>query len=183
LYVEYHFGKKAGEEYLKGLSHKIANQISMIGDYDVNDKDYPLDVYVKGATCLHTLRHSIDNDEKFREILRGLNTEFYHKTVSTADIENYISKKSGMDLKPFFDQYLRTTQVPTLEYYFEGNNFVYRWINTVPGFNMPLKIKLNNKEQWIHPKSSWIHEHLKEPAYELSINPNFYVAGFKNMEK
>ncbi len=181
LYVEYHFGKKAGEEYMKGISHNISNRIPIIGDYDVNDKDYPGDVYVKGASVLHTLRQVINDDEKWRSILTGLNTEFYHQTVNTADIENYIERESGMNLKPFWNQYLRTTKIPTLEYYFKGNKFAYRWINTVPGFDMPLKVTINNEEQWIYPTTNWINEYTKDAKSELTINSNFYVAGFRNM--
>ena len=182
LYVEYHFGKKAGEEYIKGLSQRIANDIPIIGDYEVNDKDYTGDIYIKGATVLHTLRQLINDDEKWRTILTGLNSEFYHKTVTSADIENYIAKQSGLDLSTFFEQYLRTTEVPTLEYFFEENKFAYRWINAVPGFDMPLKVKLDNQEQWIEPTTSWTYEYLKNPKKELIIDSNFYVAGFKNMK-
>ncbi|WP_373515908.1 M1 family metallopeptidase [Persicitalea sp.] len=182
LYVEYHYGKKAGEEYMKGISHNIENKIPIIGDYDVNDKDYSGDIYTKGATLLHTLRQVINDDEKWRAILTGLNTEFYHKTVTTAEIENYIAQQSGLNLKPFFDQYLRTVQIPTLEYYFEDNKFAYRWINAVAGFDMPLKVKLDNKEQWIKPTTNWTHEYTKDTAKELIIDANFYVAGFKNVK-
>lgn len=182
LYVEYHFGKKAGEEYIKGLSHMIANDVPIIGDYDVNDKDHAGDIYRKGATLLHTLRQVINDDEKWRAILTGLNEEFYHKTVTTADVENYISKQAGLDLKTFFDQYLRTTQIPTLEYYFKDNKFAYRWTNAVSGFDMPLKVKLDDKEQWIKPTTIWTHEYTKDTKTELIIDSNFYVAGFKNMK-
>lgn len=182
LYVEYHYGKKAGEEYIKGISHNIANIIPIIGDYNVNDKDYSQDIYRKGATVLHTLRQVINDDEKWRAILTGLNTEFYHKTVTTAEIENYISEQSRLDLSTFFDQYLRTKEVPTLEYYFKDNIFAYRWINTVPRFNMPLKVKLDNQEQWIQPTTNWTNEYLKNPKTDLIIDYNFYVAGFKNMK-
>ena len=182
LYVEYHFGKKAGEDYIKGITQNISNTIPMIGDYNVNDKDYSEDVYVKGATVLHTLRQVINNDDKWREILTGLNTEFYHQTVSSTDIENYIARVSDFDLKLFFDQYLRTTQVPTLEYYFKGNEIAYRWINAVHGFEMPLKVTIDNQEQWIYPKTNWIYEYVGEVKNELIIDPNFYVASFKNMK-
>lgn len=182
LYVEYHFGKKAGEEYINGLSHRIANDVPIIGDYDVNDKDHTGDIYAKGATLLHTLRQVINDDEKWRAILSGLNEEFYHKTVTTADVENYISKQAGLDLKTFFDQYLRTTQIPTLEYYFKDNKFAYRWTNAVSGFDMPLKVKLDDKEQWIKPTTIWTNEYIKDTKTELIIDSNFYVAGFKNMK-
>jgi aminopeptidase N len=182
LYVEYHFGKKAGEEYIKGLSHGINNDIPIIGDYDVNDKDYTGDIYNKGATVLHTLRQVINDDEKWRAILTGLNTEFYHKTVTTADVENHITQQSGLNLNTFFDQYLRTVQIPTLEYFFEDNKFAYRWINAVPGFDMPIKVKLDNNEQWINPTTNWKHEYTEETKKELIIDSNFYVASFRNMK-
>ena len=182
LYVEYHFGKKAGAAFIKGLSQGIINDKPIIGKYDVNDQDYTGDVYPKAATVLHTLRQIINDDDKWRVILIGLNTEFYHQTVTSVEIENYIAQQAGLDLKTFFNQYLRTIEVPTLEYYFKDNTFAYRWINAVPGFNMPLKVKLDNQEQWIHPTTSWTHEYTKDTKKELIIDPNFYVAGFKNMK-
>jgi aminopeptidase N len=128
------------------------------------------------------LRQVIDDDEKWRGILTGLNTEFYHKTVTTSEVENYISQQSGLDLTAFFNQYLRTTEIPTLEYYFKDNVVSYRWINTVHGFDMPLKVKLDNQEQWIYPTTNWTEEYTKDTKKELTIDPNFYVASFKNMD-
>ena len=182
LYVEYYFGKKAGEDYIKGLSQGIANDKPIIGVYDVNDQDYTQDAYMKSAAFLHTLRQVINDDKKWRSILTGLNTVFYHKTVTSADIENYMAQQSGLNLNLFFDQYLKTTQIPTLEYYFKDNKFVYRWINAVRGFDMPLKVKLDNQEQWIKPTTNWTHEYTKDTKKELIIDSNFYVASFKNMK-
>jgi aminopeptidase N len=182
LYVEYHFGKEAGDAYIKGVSRNIQNDKPIIGDYDINDDDYSIDVYDKGATLLHTLRQVINDDEKWRSILSGLNTEFFHTTVTSKEIENYIAQQSGLDLKPFFDQYLRTTDIPILEYYFEDNKILYRWINAVSGFNMPVKVIFDNQEQWIQPKTSWTHQYRKGVKNELTIDPNFYIAGFKNMK-
>ncbi|PQJ82936.1 peptidase M1 [Polaribacter glomeratus] len=184
LYVEYHYGQKAGEEYIKGLSKKIKNDQPIIGDYDINDIEYSGDVYAKSAVVLHTLRHALNDDTKWRAILTGLNKEFYHKTVTTAEVENYITKRSGLNLKLFFDQYLRTTQIPTLEYYFKENQFVYRWINTIVDFEMPLKVTLNNQELWITPKTKWTYYYVNDAdaKKEVTIDPNFYVASFRNME-
>jgi aminopeptidase N len=183
LYLEYHFGKKAGEEYLKGISKLINNDKPIIGNYDINDIEYSGDVYDKSALFLHTLRNVLNDDEKWRAILLGLNTEFYHKTVTSVEVENYITKHSGMNLQPVFDQYLRTTQIPTLEYYFKDNQFVYRWMNTEIGFEMPIKIKLDDEERWIKPKTEWTYHYIKNGKKELIIDPNFYVASFRNMNE
>jgi hypothetical protein len=37
-------------------------------------------MYYKGGNMLHTLRQWINNDDKWRGILRGLQKDFYHQT-------------------------------------------------------------------------------------------------------
>jgi len=103
-----------------------------------------------------------------------LNQTFYHKTVDSKDVENYIIKKSGKDLSKLFDQYLRTTQIPTLEYKIEGNKLSYHWTNCINGFNMP--VKLANSHEWLKPTTDWnetaIPANMKD---NLQIDPNFYI--------
>jgi len=84
-------------------------------------------------------------------MLRGLNKDFYHQVVKGSEIESYLSEKTGIDLKPFFDQYLRDIRIPVFEYSVKGNNLSFRWNNCVSGFNMPLKIYISGKEQIIKP--------------------------------
>ena len=114
LYVDYYFGKQASSEYVIGVRKNIANDAPIIGQYNVNSSG-SADMYYKGANMLHTLRQLIDDDQKWRSILRGLNAEFYHQTVTTAQIEGYISEKSGIDLRPFFNEYLGTVKIPKLQ--------------------------------------------------------------------
>ena len=118
LFVEYHFGKEAGTDYQIGLRRGISNDKPMIGNYLVNDVNYSGDNYPKGSTVLHMLRQIVNDDVKWRKVLRGLGSEFYHQTVTTEQIENYISKEIGLDLTIFWNQYLRTAQIPVFEYYF-----------------------------------------------------------------
>ena len=92
----------------------------MIGRYGVNNEGSG-DMYYKGANLIHTIRQIINDDEKFRQILRGLNKDFYHQTVTSKQVEDYIIQKSGKDLSKVFDQYLRTTQIPVLELKAEGD--------------------------------------------------------------
>ncbi len=175
LFVEYFYGKKAGYEYVRGVRKNIANDIPIIGKYNVNSEGSG-DMYYKGANMLHTLRQLVNDDEKWRSILRGLNNTFYHQTVTTEQIEKYLSIQSGIELQNFFDQYLRTTMVPTLEYYFTENHLSYRWINCVTGFNMSVKINLNGVEALLHPTTEI--QDLKTTTYQnnLVIDENFYVA-------
>ena len=138
LFTEYHFGKKAGSEYMIGSRIGIRNKAPIIGIYNVNNEGSG-DMYPKGGNMLHTMRQIVDNDEKWRQILRGLNKTFYHKTVDAADIENYMIKASGKDLQPIFDQYLRHIDIPVLECKVLKNKIDYRWTNCLSNFNMPIK--------------------------------------------
>ena len=121
----------------------------MIGPYGVNQRGS--DIYNKGANVLHTIRQIANSDEKWRMILRGLNKDFYHQTVETKQIENYISDKMGYDLSTFFDQYLRDPRVPTLEYSIQNGILKYKWTNTIEGFHMPLEITAGDNKLKIHP--------------------------------
>lgn len=181
IFVEYFYGKQAGFEYVRGLRKKIQNDKPIIGNYDVNNEGSS-DMYYKGANMLHTLRQIVDNDEKWRSILRGLNSTFYHQTVTTKQIENYLSSNAGLDLQPFFDQYLRDTRIPTLEYFFKDNKMGFRWTNCAEGFNMPVKIFINGKEQWLKPTVEWASNPISVDNPKLKIDPNFYVAEFNITE-
>lgn len=178
LFVEYYYGKEAGNDYQIGNRRGINNDKPMIGHYAVNDLDYTGDNYSKGATILHMLRQIVNDDDKWRQILRGLNKEFYHQTVTTQQIENYIAEKSGLNLKSFWDQYLRTTQIPVYEYFFAGKQLSYRWLNALKEFDMPLKISLNGTETWIYPTTEWKTMDLEAETLTLEVDRNFYVPGF-----
>ena len=178
LFIEYHYGKEAGNAYQIGIRGGINNDKTMIGDYLVNDINYTGDNYPKGATILHMLRQIVDDDEKWRRVLRGLGSEFYHQTVTTEQIENYISKETGLDLTDFWDQYLRTTQIPLLEYYFAGGKLSYKWTNAIADFKMPLKVIINGKEEWLYPKTIWQKIELDAEELDLKVDRNFYVPSF-----
>jgi aminopeptidase N len=174
LFTDYWFGKEAGNAYVQGTRKNIANDIPIIAAYNVNQEGSG-DMYYKGGNMIHMIRQVINNDEKFRQILRGLNKTFYHQTVTTKQIEDYICKQSKIDFSKLFDQYLRTTQIPVLEYKIDGYKLSYRYTNCVKGFNLPLKIKFKT-EQWIKPTEEWKTLNLyPEGDNSFSVDPNFYI--------
>ena len=180
LYVEYWFGKEAGFEYLRGIRSNIGNRSQIIGSYNVNVSGSG-DMYQKGATMLHTLRQVVNDDEKWRSLLRGLNSEFWHQTVTTEQVEGYISEYTGMNLQSFFDQFLRDTRIPLLEYRFLDGELRYRWGDCVRGFEMPVKVYIGGKETWLKPKSGfWTVIKDIAPA-ELVIDRDFYAGSFNLM--
>ena len=174
LFTDCQFGKEAGNDYVIGTRKNIRNDIPVIGPYGVNMEGSG-DMYYKGGNMMHTIRQVINNDEKFRQILRGLNKTFYHQTVTSQQIENYISKEAGINLSKLFDQYLRTIQIPVLEYSLKAGKLSYRWTNCVRGFNLPLKVMFKG-ERWLKPTEEWQSLGMyPENTDEFKVDRNFYV--------
>ncbi len=174
LFTDYWYGKQAGNEYVIGTRKGIQNDIPIIGIYNVNQEGSG-DMYPKSGNMLHSIRQVINDDDKFRQILRGLNKTFYHQTVTTKQVEDYINKESKINFSKVFDQYLRTVQIPVLEYKIDGYKLSYRYTNCVKGFNLPLKIKFKT-EQWIKPTEKWQTLNLyPEGDNSFTVDPNFYI--------
>ena len=177
LYTEYYFGKEAGAAYVIGTRKGIRNDKPIIGAYNVNNSGSG-DMYSKGGNMLHTIRQITNDaesrpDEKWRQILRGLNKTFYHQTVETKQIEDYLSKNVGRDLSKVFDQYLRNTKIPVLEYSVEKNKIKYRWSNCIESFDMPVKVAVDGgKMEFVYPTTSWKTIKGKK---DLKVDENFYV--------
>lgn len=174
LYLDYHFGKQASREYITGTKRNIRNDRPIIGTYNQN-KGGSGDMYYKGANILHMIRTLIEDDELWRQILRGLNQTFYHQTVTTQQVEAYISKHLNKDLTAFFNQYLRTTKIPQLEYKISGDQLSYRYTNIVAGFDMPVQIQDGDKKQWIFPSVAWKTINISSNIEKIEVLPDFYV--------
>ena len=180
LFIGYIFNEDAANEYNAGIRRGIRNDRPVVAKYNVNDQGSG-DMYPKPSNMLHAIRHGLDNDELFRKILRGLNSTFYHKTVTTQQVENYISEKAGFDYSKVFDQYLRTIQVPEFDFHFSiGKKKVfYRYSNCVKGFNLPLTLKNSAAKIKIIPSGQWQTLSLKGSEAELfeksAIEKMYYV--------
>ncbi|MFM2361727.1 MAG: hypothetical protein RLZZ316_629 [Bacteroidota bacterium] len=175
IYTQCQFGIEAGNDYVIGTRNNIANDIPIIAPYNVN-REGSGDMYYKGGNMIHTIRQIVNNDEKFRQILRGLNKTFYHQTVTTQQVETYISKQSDINFSKVFDQYLRSTQIPVLEYKIKGSTVTYRFKNCLPGFTMPVKF-FAGKEQWLKPTQKWQSTRFADwfDAKQFKIDRNFYI--------
>lgn len=175
LFVEYHFTKKEAEDYVIGCRKRVRNDRPIIGTYNVN-KEGSGDMYYKGGNMLHTLRHIINDDDKWRAILRGLNVEFRHQTVTTEQVETYISENSGIDFSLFFDQYLRTTKIPVLRYKIDGTKVDYQFDNVVEGFSFPVKVKVDGSDVWLTPTEKPQTLQMRESDIEsFELDRNFYM--------
>ena len=176
LYTECLFGKEAGAQYVIGNRRLIRNDAPIIPVYGVNAQGSG-DMYPKGGNMLHTIRQIVNDDAKWRDILRGLNSTFRHQTVTGQQVEEYISRRAGRDLSKVFQQYLTTTRIPVLEYHLDGRKLSYRWTRAVPGFDMPVRVLLSDgATKLLKPTGEWrtVKVKLDQPA-DFKVDPNFYV--------
>jgi aminopeptidase N len=175
LYTECQEGKNAGAEYVIGTRRLVKNDRPIVGHYGVNDEGSG-DKYYKGGNMLHTIRQIVDDDEKWRGILRGAQKTFRHQTIMGSQLEDYISQQAGVDLSRVFSQYLRTTKIPTFEYKVEGGTLSYRWANVVPGFDMPLRVTVGSSAATLlRPAESWQTLPMPATGAEVHVDENFYV--------
>ncbi len=177
LFTESTSGKAAASAYVIGIRKNINNDRPIVGIYNVNQEGSG-DMYYKGANLIHTIRQLINNDEKFRSILRGLNKTFYHSTVTGKQIEDYISKQSGLKLGKVFDQYLRNKGIPKLEYNVFNGKLQYRWNADVKDFDMPVKVTVKpDRFAFIKPTTKWQTLQIDKGVTidNFKADPNFYV--------
>jgi aminopeptidase N len=176
LYTECLAGKRAGAQYVIGTRQNIRNDRPIVGQYGVNDQGSG-DMYYKGGNMLHTIRQIVGDDAKWRGILRGLNTTFRHRTVTGKQVQDYISREAGVDLRKVFEQYLTTTHVPVFEYSIVDSTLAYRWTDVIAGFDMPVAATLSDSGFAIlHPTDAWQRTaiHLKDPI-TFRLDQNYYV--------
>lgn len=181
LFTDYVYGKQAGNEYNYGSRRGILNDKPIIGPYGVN-KEGSGDMYPKSGNMLHSIRHAMNDDEKFREMLRFMGKKFYHQTVTAEDIQQVVSQFFGSNVNKIFDQYLRTTQVPVFEYAIstDKTKLSYRYTNCVDGFNLPLFLNTAKGGLLLGPESNkWNTKELKPGDWAAfpvkEIEKNYYV--------
>jgi aminopeptidase N len=144
LFAEWIKGKDSAYAYTMGQWKNIKNDRPVIGDYGVNNEGSS-DKYDKGSAVVHMIRMMINDDKRFRELLRGLNKDFYHKIVTSKEVEEYISRFVGMDLKVFFDVYLRSTAKPVFKWSRKEGRLSYRWEGVPDGFFAPVVVNVSTK--------------------------------------
>lgn len=171
LYVEKLFGKKAGAEYVIGTRKSVLNDKPIIMPYNVNAGG-SIDIYYKGANMLHTIRQIVNNDSIWRAMFLTMNKQFYHQTVETAQIENFMSDFLHLNLKPIFDQYLRSTKIPVLELSKSKSTLKYRFVSVNKGFTMPVGITVNGNYKLLQVNEQW--QEIKE-VNDYQVDENYYV--------
>ena len=173
LYVEYMFGKDDGLKYTNGYQSKVRNQQPIIAPRGVNATP-PQDQYFKGALFINTLRSVVNDDKRWWALLKDFYQHFKYQTIMTEDVVAYFNQKTGMNLTPIFDQYLRHTAIPVLELIFDDSRKAvrYRWQTDVSGFAMPVRVGTKDHWQIIQPKKEWqeLKTDLKKADFQVATD-------------
>lgn len=180
LFVDYIFGKQAADEYNAGTRKGIRNDRPIIPAYGVNEEGSG-DMYPKSGNMLHSIRHGLDDDTLFRQILKGLNTTFYHQTVTANQIINYVNEQAHFDYTNVFRQYLTTTQIPKLEVKLSTDHkkVSYRYVDCIDGFNLPLVLKNEKQKIRLVPTTEWASKKIRNDQVDLfepaAIEKMYYI--------
>ena len=176
VFVECQYGYEKAMEYCNGLKGNVGNQSPIIGTYGVNHEGSG-DMYPKGALLLNTLRHIVNDDEKWWKMLLKYSETYRHKIIDTETVVAFFNQESGMNLTPVFNQYLRYPALPTLELRMIKNKLEFRWITTAQDFTMPIDIKIKDKKIRINPKNDWTTSKLKIAKLDdvEVLRNNFYI--------
>ena len=160
MYIEDKLGYNVMVDFLLDKRKGIRNKLPVVGPINSNYWAFG-DSYVKGAWIMHTLRHVIDDDELWFDILKSFAVKNAKSHVSTEDFLNHVIYKTRYNFQLIFYQYFYTHKPPIFEYYQDGNKFFYRW-DAVSGFDMPIDINLNGVELRIKPKKDINHIDISE---------------------
>jgi aminopeptidase N len=156
LYVEHVFGYDAALKYINGYKSKVQNRQPILTPHGIH-RAPPQDQYFKGALFLHTLRNVLNDDNRWRKLLREVYQHFKYQTITTEHMVQFFNGRTGRDLTPVFDQYLQHTALPALELMFQeaGGAVSYRWKADVKGFAMPVRVGKQGHWQIIEPSPEW----------------------------
>jgi aminopeptidase N len=174
LFAEYWFGREKAFGYSRGEWKNISNDRNVIGKYGVNDAGSS-DKYDKGSALVHTIRLLMNNDEKFRAMLHKMNDTFYHKQITTKQMEDFIIGFSGLQLEPVFNQYLRSTMLPELQWSRKGKQLEYRFAATVPAFTLPVPMVVNGKPRTLHATAEWQTMRLPSRSARITFPAEFLI--------
>ena len=183
LYVEYTFGHDDYMKYTNAYKKKVQNRTPIITARGTNAEP-PQDMYFKGALFIHTLRGIVNDDKKWFAIMHDFFQHFKYHNIMTEDVAAYFNQKTGMNLTPVFDQYLRHAAIPKLEVSYSDTtsngmfHLQFRWKADEAGFAMPVKIGTPGNWTIIQPTTQWQQMNLPIKMTDLEAATDLYYIDF-----
>lgn len=175
VYVEALFGKADALKYVNAYRSKVQNRDPVLTQRGIHRAPHQ-DMYFKGALFLHTLRGITADDDRWWKMVRGFYQRFKYQNILTEDVAAYFTAELGRDLGPVFDQYLRRTDVPTLELVFDAvaGSLSYRWVTSERAFAMPVRLGTPDAWQTITPTTAWQVMAAPAPRDTLVVDESSY---------
>jgi aminopeptidase N len=154
VYVECREGYDRAMKYINGQRYSVENRKPAIGIFGVN-KEGSGDMYFKGALMLNTIRHIINDDAKWWKLVYDYATTFKKQIIETETVVDFFNSRSGINLTPVFNQYLRYAKIPVLQLKLEGKSLQYRWETDEEGFTMPVDVAINGTNIRLQGTNTW----------------------------
>ena len=180
LYVEHVFGYDDALRYVNGYKSKVQNRTPIITERGTH-RVPPQDMYFKGALFLNTLRSVVNDDSRWWKVLHDFYQRFKYQNIMTEDVVRFFNQRTGLDLTPIFDQYLRYAAIPTLELTFneKDKSVSYRWNADAKGFAMP--VRAGKKGQWriVQPAAEWKTMQNPLTREEFDVATDLYYVNVK----
>lgn len=183
IYVEELFGYDDAVRYVNGYKAKVANREPIITRRGAH-REPSQDQYFKGALFLHTLRSVVDDDARWRALMKDLFQHFEYRNIMTEELVAFVNERLGTDMTPVFDQYLRHAALPVLELKFdaEAHTVSFRWQADEARFAMPVKVGRPGCWQTIHPTSEWASMPNWLSESEFAVATDLYYVGVRKVQ-
>lgn len=149
VFLECQFGYDKAQQYINGLKRNIHNDKPIIGQYGVSNEGSS-DMYYKGALMLNTIRHIVNNDEKWWQILLKYAETFRHQIIDTPTVVAFFNRETGINLTSVFDEYLNYKELPILKVYLgKKDQLVLQWQAQEKNFELPVEVNIDGKVERI----------------------------------
>jgi aminopeptidase N len=177
VYVEALFGYDDALKYVNGYKKKVGNKEPVITQHGIH-RSPNQDMYFKCALFLNTLRSVVNDDTRWWKLVHDTFEHFKYQNIMTEDVVRFFNSELKQDLTPVFDQYLRRTELPTLELTFDdkAGTVAYRWKADERAFAMPIRVGARTQWQTIKPTTDWqvMPNKLGKEKFEVATDL-FYV--------
>ena len=175
VFVEQRYGHPDYLRYVNALKSKVRNVDPVVTRRGIHEEPSQ-DMYFKGALFIHTVRSVVDDDARWRMLLREFYSRFQYRTILTEDIVAFFSEQTGQDLTAIFNAYLRHSAVPTLELRFDetARTVSYRWRSGEQDFAMPVRVGRPDAWQIIRPTTAWNTMPWTMPRTDFEVATDLY---------
>lgn len=180
VFLDCQYGYEKAQQYINGLKRNIHNDKPIIGQYGVGNEGSG-DMYYKGALMLNTIRHIINDDSKWWEIILKYSNTFRHKIIDTPTVIAFFNQETSLNLTPVFNQYLKYKAVPILEVNIDKKKRLsLKWKTEETNFEMPVEVNINGKIKRIQVTNQWTKftEKIKSNFGSKNFNTNKFLYQF-----